>query len=174
MQPDETIKRVWQLVDEANMRAAVSKQDLIDKLMPVLIEAGMPSREWAPPPEKPIYLYLDDMRPFPEGWKGVRTIEEAKAELAAGHVEMASLDHDLGACEMCMGEKTIDQWLSETDMASMPHCEHVGTGYDLVCWMEETGYWPKQKPQVHSANPVGAFRMRQAINRHYDKREGWK
>jgi hypothetical protein len=122
-----------------------------------------------PRPNDPVLLYLDDVRPIPDGWKGVRTLDDAKAVLAGGDVEMASLDHDLGACVACMNGKTVEEWLSETGFNSMPHCEHVGTGYDLVCWMEETGHWPKQKPHVHSANPVGGFRMRQAINRHFDQ-----
>ncbi len=118
-----------------------------------------------------IDLYLDDMRPCPVGWILARNVEEAKPYLIAGQVRRASLDHDLGACDRCNG-KTAEQWLEEHDYKSMPHCEHVGTGYTLVCWMEETGHWPQEKPNVHSANPAGAARMRQAINRHYgDKSE---
>jgi hypothetical protein len=54
---------------------------------------------------------------------------------------------------------------------NVPHCEHFGTGYQLVCWMEETGNWPQEKPTVHSRNPAGRFKMQQAINRHYDIEE---
>lgn len=67
-----------------------------------------------------------------------------------------------------MGGRTVEEWLALSGYQSMPHCSHVGTGYDLVCWMEQTGHWPRQKPLVHSANPVGAARMRQAIDRHYE------
>lgn len=119
-----------------------------------------------------VNLWLDDMRPAPEGWILAITVDEAKLLLSTGQVERASLDHDLGACracyeKVCPGNITPEAWLESTGYLSMPHCEHVGTGYDLVCWMEKTGHWPKEKPKVHSANPVGAARMRLAIDRYY-------
>lgn len=110
-----------------------------------------------------IDLWLDDMRPAPLGWLHVKTVEDAKLQLAAGRVRRASLDHDLGACDACMGGKTAEQWLVESNYTRMPNCEHFGTGYTLVCWMEETGHWPQEKPTVHSANPAGRARMQQAI-----------
>jgi hypothetical protein len=93
-------------------------------------------------------LWLDDI-----GWHWVKTADEAIAVLAAGNVEHASLDHDL----------------SIAATMALP-CEEK-TGYDVVCWMEETGKWPTHKPTVHSQNPVGAARMRQAIDREWRIRE---
>ena len=116
-------------------------------------------------------LWLDDLRPAPVGWHHVFTVQEAMRALETGNVERASLDHDLGACETCMAGRTPEQWLEESGSTRMPHCEHFGTGYDLVCWMEETGHWPTEKPTVHSANPVGAARMRQAIDREWARRQ---
>ncbi len=98
-------------------------------------------------------LYLDDERPVPAEWVLARTIAEAKAHLSAGAVDRASLDHDLGQCEACGSELGPN------------NCRHVGTGYDLVKWMAETGNWPREKPTVHSMNPVGAAAMRQMIDR---------
>lgn len=106
-------------------------------------------------------MYLDDVRPIPIGWVGVRTLDEAKKLLVSG-VDEASLDHDLGWCEQCSADTAVRGYATV-----IGSCEHIGTGYDLVCWMEETGHWPKQKPRVHSANPVGASRMRQVIDKHY-------
>lgn len=117
-----------------------------------------------------IDLYLDDMRPTPPGWIGVKTVREAKAYLERGVVRRASLDHDLGACDECMGGRSAEQWLAESNMTQMPNCNHFGTGYNLVCWMEETGHWPQEKPTVHSANPAGRARMLQAINREWERR----
>lgn len=111
-----------------------------------------------------IDLWLDDIRPAPVGWTHVKTVEEAKPYLEAGRVNRASLDHDLGACGDCMGGRSIEQWLTESGMTAMPHCDHFGTGYTLVCWMEETGHWPREKPTVHSANPAGRERMRLVID----------
>lgn len=114
-----------------------------------------------------INLWLDDMRPAPLGWYHVKTVEDAKRIILMGFVEYASLDHDLGACPDCLKGMTPDEWLDAADWESMPNCEHFGTGYTLVCWMEETGNWPINKPSVHSANPVGRDKMRVAIERHY-------
>ena len=116
----------------------------------------------------PVFLWLDDIRPAPPGYVHAKTVEEAKPYLMRG-VRYASLDHDLGACEACMGGRSAEQWLVESGMSHMPNCEHVGTGYTLVCWMEETGHWPTVKPNVHSANPAGKARMLAAINRRYDR-----
>lgn len=112
-------------------------------------------------------LWLDDIRPAPPGWVHVRTDLEAREYLKRGDVEQASLDHDLGACQVCRGDDSDEAWLARTGFQSMPNCEHFGTGYTLVCWMEETGYWPLVKPLVHSANPVGRAKMLTAIERHF-------
>lgn len=112
-------------------------------------------------------LWLDDMRPAPGGWYWVKTVDEAKEQLLSGRVENASLDHDLGACADCMAGQTPEQWLEKTGFTQMPHCEHFGTGYNLVCWMEENDVWPTNKPTVHSRNPAGRFKMQQAIDRKF-------
>ena len=115
-----------------------------------------------------INLWLDDWRPAPPGYTHVLTVQAAIELLKTGKVRRASLDHDLGACDRCMKGMTFDEWLRKEIPArgyvNGPHCEHFGTGYTLVCWMEETGIWPTEKPVVHSANPVGAKRMRQVID----------
>lgn len=119
----------------------------------------------------PISLWLDDVRPAPDGWTRVKTVDEAKFYLSLedGRVQRASLDHDLGACEDCTAvEHTVpygNPW-----NGCMPNCSHFGTGYDLVCWMEETGHWPIEKPVVHSMNPEGARRMRQVIDKEWRDR----
>lgn len=46
-------------------------------------------------------LWLDDVRPAPEGWTWVKTVDEARARLVAGGVDHLSLDHDLGICPCC-------------------------------------------------------------------------
>lgn len=114
-------------------------------------------------------LWLDDIRPAPEGWTWVKTDAEARLYLALGCVEIASLDHDLGACKACLGDRCPEQWLIDSNYESMPHCEHVGTGATLVNWMEETGHWPKDKPHVHSANPAGRAKMQAAIDKRYGR-----
>lgn len=109
-----------------------------------------------------IDLWLDDVRPAPDGWVWVKTVDEAKPYFERREVRRASLDHDLGACAECMGGMSTEEWLVKSGMTAMPHCDHFGTGYTLVCWLEETRLWP-EAVNVHSANPVGRERMRQVI-----------
>jgi hypothetical protein len=89
-------------------------------------------------------LWVDDVRPAPPGWVHARTIAEAQELLAAGQVEEASLDHDLG----------MDQL----------------DGSALVRWMAQTGHWPRARPVVHSMNPVGRAYMEGVIERYFAPR----
>jgi hypothetical protein len=41
-------------------------------------------------------VFLDDVRPKPEGWVRAYTPEEVIERLRSGHVEVISLDFDLG------------------------------------------------------------------------------
>ena len=91
-------------------------------------------------------VYLDDERETPAGWHRCYHVYEVVKLIKAGEVRRLSLDHDLGE-----GEKT---------------------GYHLVLWMVENNRWPKEKPVVHSANPVGAMVMRDMIERWFQK--DWK
>ena len=87
---------------------------------------------------------------------------------------MQTLCHDprplLVPFHTCLNGRSPEQWLEETNYTAMPHCDHFGTGYNLVCWMEENGCWPQEKPTVHSRNPAGRFKMQQAINREWERR----
>jgi hypothetical protein len=116
-------------------------------------------------------LWLDDRRPAPSGWTRAYTVAQAQRYLATGEVEEASLDHDLGACEACLGGLSTAEWL-ETHDYDMPTCEHLGTGYALCLWMEQTGHWPKTIPVVHSMNHQGAERMRTIIARAFPRHDG--
>jgi len=92
-------------------------------------------------------LWVDDKRPPEaygfEGFTWARTSEEAIALLRTGEARLASLDHDLGL--------------------------ESGTGYDIVCWMEEHNTWPPDGVRVHSMNPVGRKRMETVIERQYGR-----
>ncbi len=115
-------------------------------------------------------LWLDDVRePSPHGYVGakwVKTYEAAITALESGEVTFASLDHDIGACAECTasGRHVGDMRSLETTFVNT--CPHAKTGYDVVCWMEETGTWPKNGVAVHSMNPVGRQRMQQVIDKH--------
>lgn len=89
-------------------------------------------------------VYLDDERETPPGWHRCRYIHEVVALIKANDVRKLSLDHDLGDDEQGCRCKT---------------------GLDLVLWMVENNRWPREKPTVHSANPVGAEAMRRLIDK---------
>lgn len=82
-------------------------------------------------------LYLDDLRPTPEGWVRCYWPDEVIAWLEAAEVEVVSLDHDLGD-------------------------DARGTGYDVISWVEEAvamrGFVPPRMI-IHSANPPARLRM---------------
>lgn len=88
-------------------------------------------------------LWLDDIRPAPEGYTHARSVNEAIALLVDVDVTHASLDHDLG-----------------------DYAEDGGDGYKLVLWMAENDCWPSEGIRVHSANPPGMARMLADID-HY-------
>ena len=109
-------------------------------------------------------MWLDDIRDPAEhghaGWYWVRTVAQAQRLLELGGVRHASLDHDLG-CKLPV--LTPENMVPGVFVSDYDDAEP--TGYDLVCWMERTGHWPRERPTVHSANPPGAARMRAAIAR---------
>ena len=90
-------------------------------------------------------VFLDDERVTPEGWIRTHTPAEAIALLETGMVSHLSLDHDLG------------------------DDEGIGTGYDVVLWMEEqfflNSYLPPENITVHSANVSARVKMEQGIKK---------
>lgn len=82
-------------------------------------------------------IYLDDERPAPEGWVLVRWPKEVIEYLKTGEVTEISLDHDLGD-------------------------DNVGTGYDVILWIEKeiaiNGFVP-QRIKIHSANTSARMKM---------------
>lgn len=83
-------------------------------------------------------IWLDDVRPCPEGWvhcHSVNEILQLLSSVAASEVEEVSLDHDLG-----------------------DYYDDGGDGWRVVDWMAEHSYWPKVV-FVHSANFTGVKRM---------------
>jgi len=98
-------------------------------------------------------LWIDDVRPAPEGYVWCNTVNEARdtilvcelyaTVLESNRVELIDIDHDAG--------------------------DYVSDGGDyikLLDWLEETG---RSYPiHIHSANPVGVANMRRII-----RRNGW-
>lgn len=85
-------------------------------------------------------IWVDDLRPAPEGWVWAKTSKHAIGLLACGcPVEALSLDHDLGGDD---------------------------TSRAIVLWMCETGNWPVEV-RVHSANSVGCEWLEGMIERYH-------
>ena len=92
-------------------------------------------------------VWLDDVRPAPEGWLHVLTPEAAIDLLRSGEVEEISLDHDLG-------------------LFTQEGKEH--TGYEVLLFIERevamgTLSFAVPEIHIHSASSVGRRRMEQAI-----------
>jgi len=94
-------------------------------------------------------LWLDDIRPAPEGWVLVKTALDAIVALRHGKYEEISLDHDLG---------------------------DGGTGYDVLLYIEAEVHRNQDYKcpmiWIHSANPVGRQRMQRAIDSIFRHVEG--
>ena len=86
-------------------------------------------------------VYLDDVRPTPEGWVRAYWPDEVIKLLETGLVTELSLDHDLGDDER-------------------------GTGYDVLTWLERAvvdGFRAPDYLRVHSANGPAGDRMMAAM-----------
>ncbi|ABS41709.1 cyclic-phosphate processing receiver domain-containing protein [Clostridium botulinum] len=90
---------------------------------------------------KKINLYVDDLRDCPKEFIIARTVEKAIYYLENFHVDILSLDHDLG-------EDAEGNLLS--------------TGYDLVKYICENGLKANQI-YLHTDNPVGRDNMYETL-----------
>ena len=94
-------------------------------------------------------LWIDDLRPAPEGYKWAQSVMMAQAIIEVAeeenqNIELISIDHDAGEF----------------------YCDG-GDYIRLLDWLEETG---RNYPiHIHSANAVGVANMRRII-----QRNGWK
>lgn len=95
-------------------------------------------------------IYLDDVRPTPEGYTHCYWPDEVIHLLKTQEVSEVSLDHDLGD-------------------------DAKGTGYDVLAWIEKevytNNYTPPPVIKVHSSNPIARQRMLAAIESIYNYHE---
>lgn len=87
-------------------------------------------------------VWLDDVRFPPAGWVWAQRASDVIHLLKTGEVEELSLDHDLGLSR------------------------GVGTGYDVLAWIEEAVVHRGFKPpliRIHSMNIVARRRMEAAL-----------
>ena len=100
-------------------------------------------------------LWVDDVRPAPEGYLWIQSVNEAKKEITyldevslflgyRDEIELIDMDHDAG-----------------------DYAYDGGDYIRILDWLEETG---RNYPiRIHSQNPVGIQNMRRII-----EKNGWK
>jgi hypothetical protein len=95
-----------------------------------------------------VKLYVDDLRPCPQGWDLARNFHEAIVMLSSENYDEVSLDHDIASF---YGNKEM-------------------TGRDILNWLiarKLDGMHTPSVVRVHSANPVGCATMEADIQRYW-------
>lgn len=100
-----------------------------------------------------VNLWVDNERLPPDGWEWAKTVPEAIRVMTSTPVSALSLDYDL-ECPKCNDHPSCE-------------CGCHDKGIRLVWWMAANNSWPMTKPIVHSANPTGALKMREVIDRFF-------
>ena len=118
-------------------------------------------------------LWIDDIRPAPEGYIWVKSVNEAK-EAIKGFIDFQNFmcSYDLKRIDNIAVRKDCSQYLiafyKSEDILDIDHDagEYVKEGGDyikLLDWLEEIG---EEFPiHIHSQNPVGIENMRRIIKR---------
>ena len=99
-------------------------------------------------------LWIDDVRPAPEGYVWCKSVNEAKIEII--HVEGSAYIGEVDEIELIDADHDLGDYANDG-----------GDGVKLLDWLEDTG---RNYPiRIHSANAVGVQNMRRII-----ERNGWK
>jgi hypothetical protein len=116
-----------------------------------------------------IRLWLDDVRPAPEGYYWVERVEDAIYEIKRYENECDSAyeAYVLGNWDMKRVMEHLDVFTLTEISCDNDLGEGEAEGYKLLDWLEFTN---RNYPiHIHSANPVAVQRMRSVI-----ERNGWK
>ena len=94
-----------------------------------------------------VKIWVDDLRPAPEGYEGTKSVEETIAlieeiEQNEGSIEIIDLDHDLG-----------------------DYAKYGGDAIKILDYLvEKETFYPIE---IHTANPVGKANMERMIERYW-------
>ena len=122
-------------------------------------------------------LWIDDVRPAPDGYTWIKSVNEAESfikkceEISNSHYHLAI---------KCFNKGNEVDFFKHTGIGAESAIELIDTDHDagdyaydggdyikLLDWLEETG---RNYPiRIHSMNPVGTANMRTII-----ERNGWK
>ena len=101
-----------------------------------------------------VRVWLDDVRPAPEGWVWTKTVQETRERIERGDVAEVSLDYDLDLTDPNHKGSEIAAWLRRQAMRGVEiPVVHVHTanphGGALMAQMRqasegETGKWARQ------------------------------
>lgn len=122
----------------------------------------------------PIKIYVDDLRPTPNGWVGIRTVTEAIRLLCTQEVEAISLDHDImhtvPSKDPCI---PISAKLTGEELHEVSKIGYTGISVPVACLETyEALAWflafckPELRPEriyIHTANPLGEKKMREIL-----------
>lgn len=122
-------------------------------------------------------LWLDDVRPAPEGYRKAKSVNKAieiildverKKEIASNKASTFLRAHWYKAYDGIMRQiRRYEIELIDIDHDAGDYASDGGDYIKLLDWLEETG---RSYPiRIHSANPVGVQNMRRII-----ERNGWK
>lgn len=109
-------------------------------------------------------LWVDDIRPAPDGYYGVLSVNNAKHIIVNAEKRLT----EYGMTNFYEGEKkhSLPIELIDIDHDAGDYAYDGGDYIKLLDWLEETG---RNYPiHIHSMNPVGVENMRRII-----KRNGW-
>ena len=106
-------------------------------------------------------LWIDDLRPAPEGYILFQTVNDALRyiRLHSEFIDIIDLDHDAGDCAIEGGDYI--SILNELERLSN---RRTSEGYYWNSWLKNQVVF-----HIHSMNPVGVENMRRII-----ERNGWK
>ena len=113
-------------------------------------------------------LWIDDVRPAPEGYNWAKTVREAINLIIAYNRESdyCWTQYIENYWDREQLEQHLSIWCIEEISCDNDLGENETEGYKLLDWLEATG---RNYPiHIHSANPVAVARMRATI-----ERNGW-
>jgi hypothetical protein len=109
-------------------------------------------------------LWIDDVRPAPEGYCWVWTVKDA---IDAIETSEAFCKNGTNVYWDGENDHALPIELIDIDHDAGEFVEHGGDYINLLNWLEETG---RNYPiRIHSMNPVGVANMRRII-----QRNGWR
>lgn len=114
-------------------------------------------------------LWIDDVRPAPDGYIHTYSIEEAICKIMRyeHQIDYAWQQYVIGRMNINVLKRYIKKFTITEISCDNDLGEGNAEGYKLLDWLEATG---RNYPiNIHSANPVARERMRAIIHRN-----GWK